>query len=236
VEELGLRPLVFGAAWKILDILVEHAMSHAGMNPHGKRLAIESKVKAMATGSISIEPIASDAEIWNRTCAAYVRTEQYRHSIVHRRVSIQTDGSFAGVDRAGNTLQALSALEQTAFCKAVQRIAASVISGALTPRGIQALGADLDKLSRLTGIPAGGYIEAQHPIPRFIIPVSAEPEIDMTSVKQKVATMVPGRSSIDVVFQVSDHPGLQFFCHLEEAPDIKLIINPATELPWLIRA
>ncbi len=40
---LDLRPLAFGAAWKVLDLLVELALSQAGMGVMG-RMTIEAKV------------------------------------------------------------------------------------------------------------------------------------------------------------------------------------------------
>ena len=46
VDQLGIRPLCFGAAWKIADLLLEHALSASGLSPaRGTRWTIAEKAR-----------------------------------------------------------------------------------------------------------------------------------------------------------------------------------------------
>jgi hypothetical protein len=228
IAELNLRPLLFGAAWKILDVLFEKATASAQSSWHQ---TIATRVQAVSNGGVKVEPLARDHALWACLCGSYSRLVEYRHSVVHRRLSVGADGSFSV-----KGLPSFSSTEQVAFCRAVQRAAASVISGTLTTRDRNALGAELDKISTLTGTAPGGFVAAQHPIPHIRVLVTSTTIVDMSSLRAKVASMFPHNREVDVVFEITDDPGLRFSCHLEEAPDLRFALGPSTQFSWLIRS
>jgi hypothetical protein len=233
VDELNLRPLMFGAAWKILDVLFEQAMAYA--KPPKKPVSIADRVNAVRNGSVKAGPLASDIDLWTRICAVYTLGVEYRHSLIHRLVTVASNGAFVGTDAKGNALPSFGREEQIAFCRATQRAATSVISGTLTPRNRNALGAELDKLSTLTGIAPGGFTEAEQPIPEVTIPVTSTTTVDMSQVRAIVAAKMPKNREVNVYFDVTDIPGLRFFCHLEEAPDVRIALGPTINFSWLTR-
>jgi hypothetical protein len=94
VDNLALRPLMFGAAWKILDILIEHALTN--VTGAKKSYKICEKVGKVSAGVVSVQPLARDPDLCARVGCAYVSAEQYRHSIVHRRVTTGPNGEFIG--------------------------------------------------------------------------------------------------------------------------------------------
>src|SRR5665213_2043970 len=75
VRELRLAPLMFGAAWKMLDVLVEHAMRAAGLVK--PRYSIAEKVKWVGAGKFVVQPLAQNQTLWERVCVSYVRAAQY---------------------------------------------------------------------------------------------------------------------------------------------------------------
>lgn len=50
VNSLALTPLLFGAAWKILDLFVELALNLSGAKPKRRNWTIEEKVTAAKNG------------------------------------------------------------------------------------------------------------------------------------------------------------------------------------------
>ncbi len=45
---IELRPLAFGAAWKVLDLLIELALHRASRSPNGNHWTIEEKAELAA--------------------------------------------------------------------------------------------------------------------------------------------------------------------------------------------
>jgi hypothetical protein len=68
LRESEVRPLVFGAAWKVLDLLVELGLDMAGIPPtHGKRYTITEKVQKAGVGGVTaMTPFNSHAALWLR--------------------------------------------------------------------------------------------------------------------------------------------------------------------------
>ncbi|MCZ7537895.1 MAG: hypothetical protein M5T61_19505 [Acidimicrobiia bacterium] len=154
---VDLRPLAFGAAWKVLDLLVELALSQSGF-PSASRVTITEKVKQARTAAGQCPPLTSDAALWRTLAATYASTEEIRHSLVHRHAEVdRSSGVLTGRDRHGNQLPPISAEQQEGFCRAVQRAAHATLTGLLTPRERSDLAWNLDQLSHLHGEqPLGG--------------------------------------------------------------------------------
>jgi hypothetical protein len=135
------RPLLFGAAWKVLDLLTEFGLELAGV-PHdaGSRYTIEFKVGKANSGNVTpVVPFGGRTDLWTRVMGCYASTEDLRHSLVHRRLIVNhASGKIAGV--AGTTVPELTSSELTAFCQVAIAVAEAVIGGELPTRRADQLG------------------------------------------------------------------------------------------------
>ena len=117
VNRLGMLPLCFGAAWKIVDLLLEHALEADGITPkRGVRWTIVEKTEHARAMRGRANPLSGDREIWERILGVYATLEETRNSLVHRTAVFDAaSGSITGVDRAGLSLRTLSKGEQEHF-------------------------------------------------------------------------------------------------------------------------
>ena len=83
-----LQPLSFGAAYKVLDMLVEHVL-RANRTPAGP-LTFVYKVNALKRGVVQLPaPIDSHTGVWDRLAKLYSDLEQARHAVTHRQGGIE---------------------------------------------------------------------------------------------------------------------------------------------------
>src|SRR5688500_1766903 len=62
----SLLPLLFGAAWKILDLALELAFAQAGLAPEkGKQLTIKAKSRRAAAHRGSLPGLSTETDIWH---------------------------------------------------------------------------------------------------------------------------------------------------------------------------
>jgi len=238
IELLQLRPLLTGAAWKVLDFVLEEALEQSGLTPDARRgwsIARKTQEASARTG----QPPNLSPTTWDALMGTYVETVQIRHSLVHRRAHIDAAKALVGVDDLGTPLRPLSADEQDAFGRAVLRTAELV----LAPSSDARIEGDLlHQLSQLTGV-HGVTIGAAGSVPVQIIPeltVSVDP--DPTS-PTKYALDIPfvrARQTwqtspyVDLVIAFSDQAGRELRGRLEEAPDEVVAIDPDNPPPWLL--
>jgi hypothetical protein len=133
-----IRPLLFGAAWKILDQLVELGLGLANV-AHDRRwdYSISLKVGAATRGTVpAVPPFDGRSDLWTRVMHSYPATEAVRHSLVDRRLTVdRSTGELAGVARPGESAPTfLSVDEQSAFCQVAVGAAEAAISGELPTR------------------------------------------------------------------------------------------------------
>jgi len=151
---LQLRPLMFGAAWKILDLVIEYALPP----PSGNYWSIREKV-ARATSQTSLTPwppfSASDPE-WDAALRMYAETEELRHGLVHR--DIQRDSQTKALTvigqrspNVGSTFTMTDA-EQLAFCRAAQLLIDGVLAGQVAPRDRDELAFQLAQVHQYSGV------------------------------------------------------------------------------------
>jgi hypothetical protein len=130
-EELrqSLRPLVFGAAFKVLDMLVEHVLRANGRGPG--RLSFEVKRRALSGQQRPALPIALEAapELWDRLAKLYVAFEEARHAVTHRRAQATAEGGLEVYDDGRRAVDTLTNSELEAFAAAVYLTAELVIHG-----------------------------------------------------------------------------------------------------------
>lgn len=155
-----LRPLFFGAAWKVLDLVVELAFYADGLRPQTPgRWRIDEKQQLAKCHRGQCPPWPAHPDLWERICELYAETVEARHCLVHRRFALSPIGDMTDIrDRSGVRKPDVTAAEQEFFSKAAQWVAASTLASALSNRDRSALAWLLDQLSAHHGRPAlGGY-------------------------------------------------------------------------------
>lgn len=122
----SLRPLMFGAAWKIVDLVIEYCLQI----PSGSRLSIDEKVKRVRAMTNPIKPFQKYPQMWGAVTSVYESTCELRNGLIHRRAEITKAGELKVRDRCTNRIYTITDDQQLAFCRLAQRlIAASLAEG-----------------------------------------------------------------------------------------------------------
>jgi len=144
------RPVLFGVAWKVLDLQMELAFAQLA-TPNQTKWRIEEKSAHARAFRGSLAGLTDDPEIWMRICLIYTGTTEARHALTHRRLQVDAHGAFVNLSGAHQTL---TAAEQDAM----QGLALSSSTIALhqnrTRRDGLMLGRFLNALTSLHGRPA----------------------------------------------------------------------------------
>ncbi len=228
-----LRPLIFGAAWKVLDLIVE-----LGLNQNTPVARWTIAAKARDAASARVPTLSSDPDIWGRIAATYASSVEQRHCLVHRSFSIAPDGSMVGMSTAaGNASVAdLTVPEQAAFCRLAQRCAVVLAAANLSTRERLDLVACLDGLAAHHGLGAlGAGAPATAPV---LVQVDAVPNglhwtVDTQRALAAAQTTFPGRPyfDIEIHFGTTGIPAL--VGRLEDAPQSHALpIDPRNPPPW----
>ena len=229
---VDLRPLAFGAAWKVLDLLIELALSQAGLGGTG-RITISSKIAHAKRAAGLCPPLTSDAALWGALTAIYVATEEIRHSLVHRLAEVdRATGELTGRDDQGNVLPSITADHQEAFCRAVQRAAQAIVERAISARQRSDLAWHLDQLEHLHGQPTlGGQ-------PMELVPLGIAPTrlsgndvlVDANALLSELRQNFPDRTGYDATFKLPD--GRQLLVELEQVPATEVAVDPNDLPDW----
>jgi hypothetical protein len=131
----AIRPLLFGAGYKVLDQMVEAALEAAKLDPRdGRRWSMTEKVKHARTGNGTLPPLTSNSELWERLCALYAAFAEVRHSLVHRRIKVDPAGALIAADSEDDPLRPVSVDEQEHLAILVVELADAVLAGELQGR------------------------------------------------------------------------------------------------------
>jgi hypothetical protein len=237
VERLALRPLLVGAAWKVLDLLLEEALDQAGVLPDLRRgYSIELK-QQKAQASLG-RPTVLGVDAWEPLMSTYVATVEIRHSLVHRRARTDPAGALVGVDRAGNPLRAMTSDEQEAFARSVLEAADRVLGGSSDSRGEARLLRHLADLGALHGhqVRASALPAV---VPELTVIVDADPAdpkrylLDVPDVRARNPFRESGDCA-DLIVAPRDRPGQELRGHLEDAPDDVVSVDPDAPPAWLV--
>ncbi|WP_330255080.1 hypothetical protein OG874_11325 [Nocardia sp. NBC_00565] len=86
----AISALIFGAAWKVLDLLIEWRLVQLGIHESKKKplhYTIEFKTKAIGKGDLKpMAPFDAQPDLWERIAETYAATANLRRSLVHRRI------------------------------------------------------------------------------------------------------------------------------------------------------
>lgn len=150
-EELrqSLRPLGFGAAYKILDLLIEHVL-----RAKGQRLNFKEKSSALAKRPASLPvPLDGRADVWDRIAAVYVALQDARHAVTHRRAQVASSGDLEIYANDRLLADTISGAELAAFAAAVHTLAEAVIDGDADPRRMNIVVWHMNTLRRRHRLP-----------------------------------------------------------------------------------
>jgi hypothetical protein len=222
---VDLRPLAFGAAWKVLDLLVELALAQAGLGVK-ERMTIEAKV-AYANQSAGIcPPLSQDTPLWRALTSVYSTTKEVRHSLVHRLTEVdRATGDLKATDKNGQALPPITADQQEAFCRAVQRASQAALARIISPRERADLAWNLDQLGHLHEQPAmtGRPMER---VPLAIVPtrmVCGKVIVNASIVLNELRENFPDRAAYDATFAIPD--GRRLLVEVEQAPATEVAVD-----------
>ena len=138
-----ISPLIFGAAWKVLDLLVELRLEQLGVprnRPGG--YTVEKKVEEVNNGTVSApapfnNPQGTLSTLWEQVLKCYAVTKELRHSR-YIDSSLSINQLAPSVERPGRLAfhrNPLTTAELDAFCRVSEGVAEAVISGGYRKRG-----------------------------------------------------------------------------------------------------
>ena len=222
---LGLRGLLFGIAWKVIDFEVESALAVAGVPADQKRgWSIDLK-RNEAKRVQGPREIGEDA--WRAVVASYERTSELRHSLVHRRTGVRDqDGSLVGADVNGGRLRPMSVVERDAFGR-IALLSASLMIKDLPRRHVERdLLYELHLLKGMHKLSIGETTERDAPVEIAVI-LDPDPDnprtytlhlaADLAGLKARIPTK--DRWEDNLVLWARDPPEIELQCCLEDAPD-----------------
>jgi len=216
----ALTPLLFGAAWKVLDLFVELALNQSDAKPKRKNWSIDEKVKATQDG-LSSSLLTGDAALWRALLCTYAATHQHRHCVVHRTAEFSSQAvQLAGVDKNGAALQPLTKNELEAFIVVAQEVASAVIAGGLEPRSADYLRFELDQLREHTGLSDLGGKRRSKPVMVRMVPTPVAGELYELDFKAAYSQAAKARplSHYDVWIDYPDDSGRTLFARMEDVP------------------
>jgi hypothetical protein len=235
-----IRPLLFGAAWKVLDQLCEFALENAHV-PHDARWRYTNDFKVRQAANVRpMSPFDRRSDLWSTIMLVYASTKDLRNSIVHRRLVVDpATGAISGVTAPSQpTTTPLTVAEQSAFCQVAAGAAEAVINGTLPTRQADQLAWVLDRLTAHHRQPAFGASPVQGVIPRIVVQASPgssnDLTLDLADIDNRARAAVQGVSHYDMEIRLPD--GRILAGPLEDAPTGQVtfsLANPPAWLRWL---
>jgi hypothetical protein len=150
-EELrqSLRPLGFGAAYKVLDMLVEHVLRANGAKG---RLEYEKKKSKITKRPVSLPtPLDAHPELWDRSAALYGEFLEARHAVTHRRAQVTATGDLE-YREASQLEKTIPSTEIESFAAAVHALAELVIDARDDDRQVKIVTWHLNELRARHGL------------------------------------------------------------------------------------
>jgi hypothetical protein len=233
VDELrnSLLPLLFGSAWKILDLAQELALANASIAPkRSTRWTIEEKSQH-AKANAGTLPGFNNPEVLRAIGLLYAATRETRHALVHRRIRVDLPSrSLIGHDSSGSQLPPISYEEQLAFVRTAQRIAQAIAEKKLRPRVEADLQNQLVVLVKHHGVTISAVSSTRAPI-KVIDNFPSDGRIDVPALLKRARRTFPGAQYVDIELRVGD--GRTLAGELESAPQTIVIVDLNAPPTWL---
>lgn len=238
VEQLKdeLAPLLFGAGWKVLDLLVEFALKRAGVIPKKHYWMIEEKQKHVENGLGDRSILECSQEVWEALLRVYAATVEHRHCLVHRTIKVDVGtGTMEGIDKTQKPLRPLTRNHQAALAKVATLAARGVLEGGIDQRDEDYLKYQLDQLIEHTGLTAFGVGGTSAPA---TIKLKLDKEdgvffLDMSGVMETARKTFGSVARFNVLVDVPDGSGRKLSGRAEDCPPGRTNIDLAAPPPWL---
>ncbi len=143
---LSLRPLMFGAAWKILDLIVDYVIQA----PPFKSTQFSEKIERV-NSSNPPPPFDQHPSLWTAIMTTYSGTVELRNNLIHRQAHISATRDLTGVNKNTRQSETLTADQQLAFCRLSQRVVNCTLSGTATERDLFDISFQLKELGPYSG-------------------------------------------------------------------------------------
>ncbi|YCH06394.1 hypothetical protein ACTAQJ_14875 [Arthrobacter sp. alpha11c] len=235
VTLLKLRPLLFGTAWKVLDLFLEACFLQAGEQPDQDR-GFSIKRKRDLARNFKGAPSFLPEDIWQAAALTYDATAEVRASLVHRKVYTDPTNALVGHDNGGGRLRPVTAVEQEALVRAALRLSEAAKAHVKDARTDADLRVHFRVLSGLHKVSLSGATASIASIRILTVIVDPEPDgsgytLDIPHIRQW--NPWPTAPYTDIVVAFRDRPGQNIFGRLEEAPNQLLLIDPDQPPRWL---
>lgn len=231
-----LAPLLFGAAWKILDLLLEFALNRAGVRPARRDWLIAEKQQHALNASGDSSVVGCSPPVWAALLQIYARTVEHRHCLVHRTAKVDAmSGTLEGLDRHNHPLEPLTREEQVALAKVSGLVARGVVGGGISRRSQDHLKYHLDHLSAHSGSPAlgGGKVSAPVEIKLALVQEDGRFVLDMNGIMEKASKTFADVAHFDLIIDVPDGSGRSLFAQAEVCPPGKSSVDLDALPAWL---
>lgn len=214
-------PLAFGAAWKIIDVAAELALVQAGQTPRNpRRWTIDEKVRQVLTNpTLALPGFATQHDLLRALWGTYASTTELRHSLVHRKVSVDGSGAVVGVSAGVQNQVATAPMtleEQTAFSRAAMRLVDIVSRQMLSGRE------EADLRTQLTRLAAHHTaqlvpVQALHEPIRVSADFPKDAKLNLPEFRSKIAKTFPSHVYIDLELTLDETRTI--VVELDQAPD-----------------
>lgn len=231
-----LAPLLFGAAWKVLDLLLELALNRADIRPirHDWTIA-EKQQHALSTRSIPSVLMCSQ-EVWAALLRVYAGTVEHRNCLVHRTANVNaTSGTLECVGKNNRPLKPLTRAEQVSLAKISGLVARAVVAARIGQRTEEHLKYYLDLLHEHSGLPKFGANEALEPVE---IKLSLAQEdgaffLDMDGVVERARKTFPTIIHFNLMIDVPGDSCRHLVAQAEDCPPGKTPVDLNAPPSWL---
>jgi hypothetical protein len=229
---IRLLSLFFGAAWKVLDTVVEVAIA-SDIRANGRSPWQPAEKEKLLNAGIGADMPPVPSDIWRACVQLYINSIEVRHSLVHRTAQVKPNGDLVGETKAKTSLPPVTLRQQAAFCELAQFVALCFETGSMTNRQrhrcLGRLGV-LQSLHGLSDLPLGREGE----VIRLKYRLADDGLLPIAKIKSHVAGAAPGYGGIDLELSRPDLVGV-LRGELDDVAGESLFIDIASPPPWLER-
>ena len=230
------RPLLFGTAWKILDLLLEYALDGLA-GPKQKKWTIAAKQGHARSFAGTLPGLSGTQSLWQRLCRVYDATVEARNALVHRRLEVDANGSFVNLAASPNSPNTITVFEQDAMQGLALCCSEVALRQVCRTRDELILGWYLNTLANLHRLPLLPSSVESVPV---IVVVNAERYesrwvFDAQNAYEKAKSIHPGCSFFDLEIHLQGSTLPPVRGELERAAqDAVRSFDPAVIEPWMV--
>ena len=231
-----MAPLLFGAAWKTIDLLIEFALNRAPLSPSRRDWSIAEKKQHALRAAGDVAVLGCSPAVWANVLLVYAGTVEHRHCLIHRTAKVDpASGTLDGTHWNQQQLKPLTRKEQVALARAAGLIARGVVAGGIRRRSEEHLKYYLDLLRVHSGSRPFGVGRASVPveIKLSLAQESGRFVLDMNDVLERARKTFPSVDYFNLLIDIPDGSGRHLFGEAEACPAGKSTIDLNALPSWL---